>query len=75
MKITAAQRSELILIASMEHMGGSCPLAYAEWRLREALRNRRLLKFNGRRRVRWDRTFYDITDAGRAALAQEEGGS
>lgn len=67
--LTERQLNEIFVVGEFEHMGGSVPFTYQEYRLREALRTRRLLKFSGRRNVRWDRTFYDITDAGRDALA------
>lgn len=62
-------RSELALVASYASMGGAAPQEYRQYRRFDALRRARLLKFNGRRNVRWDRTFFDITYAGRKALA------
>lgn len=70
-KLNEALLQELAVVAAFEFMGGSCPLEYREWRRREALRSRRLLKFEGRRRARWDRTLYMITEAGRAALFEQ----
>jgi len=57
-------KSELVLIASYDSMGGAAPQEYRQWRRFEAMRHARLLKLNGRRNVRWDRTFYNITKAG-----------
>jgi hypothetical protein len=57
--------SELSIVASYDYMGGAAPAEYRQWRRFEALRRARYLKLNGRRNVRWDRTFYNITDKGR----------
>jgi hypothetical protein len=61
-------RGELKLAECLTGLGGAAPMEYRQWRRMETLRKARLLKFNGRRNVRWDRTFYDITDAGIKAL-------
>ncbi len=66
---TDEQLTTLRAVNAMTHMGGSCPLDVVEWRRREALRRRRLLKYVRRKRARWDHTFYDITPAGAAAIS------
>lgn len=62
-------RAELSLVASYANMGGAAPQEYRQWRRFDALRRARFLKFYSRRNVRWDRTFFTITEAGRLALA------
>lgn len=64
--------TELEIIASYDHIGGAAPVDYRQWRRWEAMRGARLLKFNKRRNVRWDRTFYNITEAGRRAVVASE---
>lgn len=53
----------------MSCMGGTMPLYYAEYRRREKLRKRGLLKFWNQRSPNWRLCCYGITDAGRAHLA------
>lgn len=67
-KLTEEQLATLRTVYEMTHMGGSVSLDVIEWRRREALRRRGLLKYFGRKRARWDRTFYDVTAAGERAL-------
>ena len=73
MILSDLHKSELSLVASYANMGGAAPCEYRQWRRFEAMRQARLLKFNGRKRARWDRTFYDVTDVGRVALSQQDG--
>lgn len=56
-------------VNGMTNMGGSCSLCYSEYRLRESLRKRGLLKFWKPRSKKWQYCFYDITDNGRKELA------
>lgn len=70
MTLNETHLSELSAVSSMAHMGGAAPVEYRQWRRFEAMRAAKLLKFHDRRRVRWDLTFYQITDKGRAVLAQ-----
>jgi len=60
--------AELRIVRSYEFMGGAAPVDYRQWRRFEAMRKARLLKYAGRKSVRWDRTFYHITPRGDAAL-------
>lgn len=65
--------SEISIIASYDFMGGAAPTEYCQWRRFEALRRARYLKLNGRRKVRWDRTFYNVTDKGRQLVSSQHG--
>jgi hypothetical protein len=70
MNLNGDHFGELKLALALTGLGGAAPVEYRQWRRFEALRQARYLKLNGRRNVRWDRTFYDITDKGRVALQE-----
>lgn len=68
-RLTALDLEVLNTVNSMSHMGGSVCLSYEEYRKREELRKRGLLKFWNKRAKRWRNCCYDITDKGRKNIA------
>jgi hypothetical protein len=67
MKLSRAQLFVLRWVATFDHIGGSCAVNYGEYRTYETLRRKRLVRRINKSR-KWERSFYLITDAGRAAI-------
>jgi hypothetical protein len=68
MKLSAEDRQAIWRALDMHYAGGIAPQTYPEWRRFERLRKARVLRYWKRKSVRWDRTFYDVTDSGVKAL-------
>lgn len=66
-KLSEVQLYTLRWCVMFDHMGGSCPAYYGEYQAYEALRRRRLVRRINKSR-KWERSFYEATDAGRAAI-------
>lgn len=81
--MTAAQKSARLTELRLEYLkagvanefhGGFAVRTYRQFLTCEVLRKHHLLKrWNNKRSRDWRRQFFDITDAGRAALAQTAG--